>query len=341
MRRNTAISALLGALLLVGSPAVWYLSQPPTSAGDLEVFDASPTTAVDEPAPAVSPDEPAQTFTVSEPRGPLVAIAPPARITIPAIGVDAPVVPVALEDDGSMEIPDDIRTVGWFEPGVRPGEDGSAVISGHVDSRVQGRGAFFELEDGSTSVTRSWWSAGTGERLVRGRPHDAALRQGRSSPSTELFTREGPPRLVLITCGGAFDARAATRNVVIVAVPDGERRGGPASGRSSPDRTEERRDRACREATERRHRVSIATTVVRDSTPWPSRASSCRAPRSPSRRGPSTPSRANVAGTPRGAPCRSTPSPAGPPSGGRVSGGTPLTRSRAQKLWITNSIDWT
>jgi sortase (surface protein transpeptidase) len=99
------------------------------------------------PPPAPSTDEPAQAFTVSEPRGPLVAIAPPARITIPAIGVDAPVVPVALEPDGTMEIPEDVATIGWFEPGVRPGQSGSAVLSGHVDSRTQGRGAFFDLED--------------------------------------------------------------------------------------------------------------------------------------------------------------------------------------------------
>jgi LPXTG-site transpeptidase (sortase) family protein len=218
MRRNTAISALLGALLLVGSPAVWYLSQPPTSAGDLEVFDASPTTAVDEPAPAISPDEPAQTFTVSEPRGPLVAIAPPARITIPAIGVDAPVVPVALEPDGTMEIPEDVATIGWFEPGVRPGQPGSAVLSGHVDSRTQGRGAFFDLEDLDVGDEVTIETTGGPQRwqvTARQRFAKDAL------PISELFTREGDPRLVLITCGGEFDAgaRSYSDNVVIVAVP--------------------------------------------------------------------------------------------------------------------------
>jgi LPXTG-site transpeptidase (sortase) family protein len=219
MRRTTAISALVGALLLVGSPAVWYFSQPATSVGDLEVFDASPTTAVDEPPPAIPPEEPApQTFTVSEPRGPLVAIARPARIAIPAIGVEAPVVPVALEPDGTMEIPEDVATIGWFEPGVRPGQPGSAVLSGHVDSRTQGRGAFFDLEDLDVGDEVTIETAGGPQRWqVTARQRFAKD----ELPISELFTREGDPRLILITCGGEFDAgaRSYSDNVVIVAVP--------------------------------------------------------------------------------------------------------------------------
>jgi LPXTG-site transpeptidase (sortase) family protein len=218
MRRSTAISALVGALLLVGSPAVWYLTQPASSVGDLEAFDASPTTAVDEPPAATSPDEPAQTFTISELRGPLVTIAPPDRIAIPAIGVDAPIVPVALEPDGTMEIPENVATIGWFEPGVRPGQRGSAVLSGHVDSRTQGRGAFFDLEDLDVGDEVTIATTGGPQRW------QVAARQRFAKnelPIAELFTREGDPRLVLITCGGEFDAgaRSYSDNVVVIAVP--------------------------------------------------------------------------------------------------------------------------
>jgi hypothetical protein len=40
-------------------------------------------------------------------------------------------------------------------------------------------------------------------------------------PLRELFTRAGPPRLVLLTCGGPFDARLRSYldNLVVVAVP--------------------------------------------------------------------------------------------------------------------------
>ena len=37
----------------------------------------------------------------------------------------------------------------------------------------------------------------------------------------ELFDRDGPPRLVVLTCGGAYDARNGYRdNVVVIAEPD-------------------------------------------------------------------------------------------------------------------------
>jgi hypothetical protein len=230
--RRPLLLLVLGGLLLVVPPAAWYVTQPAEAVGDVDAWlgaDGGPTeddtsdTASEPGSPSPGAGDrteadAASSFTVTEPRGPLVTVPVPDEIVLPTLGVRAPVVPVALEDDGSMEIPDDIRTVGWFAPGVRPGEDGSAVISGHVDSRVQGRGAFFELsrlDVGDEVVV----GAGTGERRFE---VVARRRYGKAElPIDELFTREGPPRLVLITCGGAFDpaTRSYEENVVVVAVP--------------------------------------------------------------------------------------------------------------------------
>ena len=69
----------------------------------------------------------------------------PIAVRIGGIGVDAPVVPVGLEPNGEMEIPDSVAQVGWYRLGAVPGRPGSAVLAGHVDSRSQGRGAFFSL----------------------------------------------------------------------------------------------------------------------------------------------------------------------------------------------------
>jgi LPXTG-site transpeptidase (sortase) family protein len=242
MRPITVASLAAGLLLLVGSPLVWWLNQPPTTVGDLDVLATSEPTAGDaaserttgdhtprddrsgddRPAEALAdPDTdgaPPATFAAGPLRGPLVHVAAPERITIPAIGAAAPVVPVGLESDGTMEIPRDVATVGWFEPGVRPGEDGSAVLSGHVDSRTQGRGAFFDLEDldvGDEVIVEGGQQVRTWRVVARQRfPKDEL-------PVDDLFTRSGAPRLVLITCGGAFDAgaRSYSDNVVVVAEP--------------------------------------------------------------------------------------------------------------------------
>lgn len=54
-----------------------------------------------------------------------------ARLKIPSINVDAPVESVGLTSDGAMDIPKGPDEVAWFNQGPRPGEIGSAVVSGH------------------------------------------------------------------------------------------------------------------------------------------------------------------------------------------------------------------
>lgn len=145
----------------------------------------------------------------------------PTRLRIADLDVDAPLDAVGLEDDGAMELPDDVQRVGWYEPGVRPGESGSAVLAGHVDSRTTGPGALFELRRLDPGATLEVELAdGTVQRweVV------ARSRYGRDElPIDELFRWEGPQQLKIITCGGDFDPATGSyeENVVIHAVPVG------------------------------------------------------------------------------------------------------------------------
>ena len=179
---------------------------------------AAPVTP--EPAPAPVPDPP-----------PTALRRPPALLRIPAIGVEASTVPVGLEPDGAMEIPVDVSTIGWYEPGegvgVAPGQVGTAVLAGHVDSRTQGAGAFYHLRDlavGDEVVvehadgTSSTWRV---TEIIQ-YPKDEL-------PIDEVFVWDGPPRLALITCGGAFDwtVRSYTDNIVVHAEPVAAAPSGP------------------------------------------------------------------------------------------------------------------
>jgi LPXTG-site transpeptidase (sortase) family protein len=117
-----------------------------------------------------------------------------------------------------MAVPEDVRTVGWYRYGSRPGtSSGSSVLSGHVDDRVQGRGAFADLgevEPGDpvevelADGTRLAYRVRTVERIGK---DELAVDQ--------LFTRSGAPRLTLVTCGGDFDrtTRSYEQNVVVTA----------------------------------------------------------------------------------------------------------------------------
>jgi sortase (surface protein transpeptidase) len=122
-------------------------------------------------------------------------------IEIPAVGVDAPVVPVRLLADRTMEVPA-VDQAGWYEPGPRPGEAGPAVIVGHVDSR-RGPAVFFRLRE-----------LRPGDRIVVGLDGGAARsflververRPKEDLPVGRIWNRTDRPVLRLITCGGGFD----------------------------------------------------------------------------------------------------------------------------------------
>ena len=142
---------------------------------------------------------------------------PPTSISIPAIGVDAPVVPVGLvPGTDSLQIPD-IHHVGWYQLGPSPGQTGSAVLVAHLDG--DGRpGVFWHLGQLSPGdlITITFSETQRQTFRVIGR---------QQVPKTELpaqiFSRAGPPRIALVTCGGAFNTRTRHYhdNVIVVGTP--------------------------------------------------------------------------------------------------------------------------
>jgi len=140
----------------------------------------------------------------------------PAEISIPRIEATSSLVELGLNPDETVEVPpvDQPMQAGWYGLGVTPGEQGSAVILGHVDGGGQA-GIFHRLKD---------VQAGD-EVLVRrddGRTAVFTVSRTQQVPKAEFPTEAvyGPsdgPELRVITCGGSFDAdRRSYRDNVIV-----------------------------------------------------------------------------------------------------------------------------
>jgi hypothetical protein len=143
----------------------------------------------------------------------------PVRLRIPSLQVDAPVNGVGIEPaSNQLEVPPDERQVSWYQYGPSPGGSGSAVLGGHVD--YDGRaGVFYDLR---------WLDPG--ERFEVGY-EDGASRtfevvgqqqfEKAQLPTTELFSEQGQPTVVLITCGGEFDEgrRSYSDNLVVYGSP--------------------------------------------------------------------------------------------------------------------------
>ncbi|WP_435973214.1 class F sortase [Streptomyces sp. Qhu_M48] len=197
-----AVALLVGVHLVRGGADELRAEGPPQPQ-PLAAAAPDVAGAAGRPAPVSVPD-------------PLPASAP-VRVRVPAVRIDAPVTSVGLDADGWIEAPppEDDRLAGWFTGAVTPGERGTAVVVGHVDT-PNGRAVFYDLG-----------------ALGRGHRVEIARRDGRTAvfavygvevvpkegfPADRVYGDSGAPELRLITCGGPFtEENGYAGNVVVSA----------------------------------------------------------------------------------------------------------------------------
>jgi hypothetical protein len=211
--RSGALAGLvMGLALMIVPTGLWAADDPAPAAAPVVATAPAPVVPqAASPAPTGQP--------TGQPTGP-VEPAAPVRVRLPALGVDAPVAPVGVDDRGRMEVPFDVAMVGWYRFGPGPGAAaGSAVLSGHVDDSEQGYGAFHRLGGLAPGDPVEVDLADGG--VVAYRVETVTRVPKAQLPTGEVFDRDGAPRLTLVTCGGPFDydARGYTENVVVVARP--------------------------------------------------------------------------------------------------------------------------
>jgi len=128
----------------------------------------------------------------------------PARLLIPAIGVDANIQSVGLswKNDGTMGIPTNFTDVAWYNLGPRPGMPGSAVIAGHLDGKNVKEAVFYDLDKlNPGDLVEVIDRAGETSRFqvieTKTYEHDAT--------TTDIFSNDASKmRLNLITCTGGW-----------------------------------------------------------------------------------------------------------------------------------------
>jgi hypothetical protein len=129
----------------------------------------------------------------------------PVRIDIPKIGVSSSLDRLGRAPDGTVQTPPLRRAgvAGWYALGPRPGDPGSAVILGHVDSTSR-PAVFFRLRElrrgDQITVTRA---DGSTVRFVVQRTEQTLKRR---FPTDDVYYPTLTPGLRLVTCGGVFDA---------------------------------------------------------------------------------------------------------------------------------------
>jgi LPXTG-site transpeptidase (sortase) family protein len=143
---------------------------------------------------------------------------PPVALSIPALRVDrAPVIPVSVDDQGFLDVPDP-KVVGWYRHSPSPGYAGASVLASHVNwNRVPGVFRYLaKVEVGDEVVVG--YADGTERRFA---VIELTMYDKDELPAERVWTKSGDPTLVLMTCGGRYDAdaRSYEDNVVAYAVP--------------------------------------------------------------------------------------------------------------------------
>lgn len=207
--RVAAVALLLLVLVGCGSPAI---APGPAAPVPPAVASAEPAGTLSASRPAAPVPPPAATV---EPSGPLSA-SRPAEVIIAALGVDTSVMELGLRRDGTMEVPPDGSSAGWYDRSPTPGETGPAVLAAHVDWKGE-QGVFFRLHeldpgDEVRVLRHDGVTAVFAVRTVEQYPKD-------TFPSTRVYGDVDGPELRLITCGGEFDgaARSYRDNIVVYA----------------------------------------------------------------------------------------------------------------------------
>lgn len=213
--RRWSIAAAVWTLLLLGL----YLVVGPGLPG----LDTAPVSepagaAAAKHAPAAAPSPAHQDRPPAKPLNPTMPRSAPTRLTIPKIGVDAPFTGLEIGPSGALDPPpaNETNLVGWQTSGITPGEQGTALIAGHLDTATSPAvfARLAELEAGDSFAVRR--ADGTTAAFVV----DSVESFRKDDFPDQRVYADTPSALVrLITCAGAYDriARDYTENLVVFA----------------------------------------------------------------------------------------------------------------------------
>jgi sortase (surface protein transpeptidase) len=204
VRRPIAAAVVLAGLLAVAGGAAGLARLTAYHRGDV----ARPLAR---PSPA-----PHGIFAVPPQARSAKRVARPVELTIPRIGVRTPLERLGRTPQGTLQVPVSTTEAGWYIGSPRPGEIGSSIIAGHIDSTA-GPAVFFRLRllrPGNMVYVRR--ADGT---LAVFRVYAEHMYAKDHFPTEQVYGPVPDAELHLITCGGVFDSVTGSylSNVVVYA----------------------------------------------------------------------------------------------------------------------------
>ncbi|GAC1450030.1 MAG: class F sortase [Pseudarthrobacter sp.] len=144
----------------------------------------------DGPAAAVKPQQAMQSASM------------PVSISAPTIGLSAKITDLGKEANGELQVPtgEPGSPAGWYRDSPAPGQPGSSIILGHVNSTTGPVGLFYRLHEMQPGQQ---FATGMADGTTKTFTIDKVDIYHKSSfPTIEVYRNADRPEVRLITCGG-------------------------------------------------------------------------------------------------------------------------------------------
>jgi sortase (surface protein transpeptidase) len=153
------------------------------------------------PPPVYSAPEPVQQKAAEEVKPLSLPRSEPIELQIPIIGISTSLTQIGKNKNGTMEVPKSYQKAGWYKYSPTPGEQGPAIIAGHVDS-FKGPAVFWRLSQLTPGQVIEIKRADG--QMVKFKVSKVKQYNQDNFATDEVYGDIDHPGLRLITCGGRF-----------------------------------------------------------------------------------------------------------------------------------------
>jgi hypothetical protein len=216
LRRRLAASVL--SVLVLGAAGVYFAIMNPIPAAPAtpvaedagraaatSIPSSPQTPPAEQPSSRTGTTQPSPPARVTSPPGASGLPCPPTRLDIPGLGVDAPVIKIGLERNGTLATPSDAdkNKAGWY-PTVLPGSSqGSVLMDAHTyhDDTALFKTSFkHTVGIGMTMQLFCADGRSLGYRISEIKLDLTPNTYPDFVMSRRLYALDGPPQVVMITC---------------------------------------------------------------------------------------------------------------------------------------------
>lgn len=128
----------------------------------------------------------------------------PVRLCIPSVHLSTSIIPIHLSEDGQLQVPKSSEVAGLYVDGILPGENGNAIVAGHVDNYT-GPAIFYPLKHLKPGTFVFLFDQNN--HYLKYKVLEVQSYYKQEAPLDKIFGDSTEKQLNLITCTGKYDRK--------------------------------------------------------------------------------------------------------------------------------------